>query len=71
MTQKLIFFMGKINVNRDSLSLQLEFNHFLSPISNQRLKRKKNKDLYQSLVYKKKNEGSKVYSLKRRPNDKY
>jgi len=40
--------MGKINVNRDSLSVQLEFNHFPSPIPNQRLKCKKNKDLYQS-----------------------
>jgi hypothetical protein len=38
----------------ETFSLQLEFNYFLSPISNQRLKRKKNKDLYQSWVYKKK-----------------
>lgn len=41
----------------ETLSLQLEFNYFLSPISNQKLKHKKNKDLYQSWVYKK-NEGS-------------
>jgi hypothetical protein len=43
--------MTQISVNRDFLSLQPKSNHFLSLLSNQKLKNKKNKVLYHNWIF--------------------
>jgi len=48
---KIILFMTQISVNRDFLSLQPKSNHFLSLLSNQKLKNKKNKVLYHNWIF--------------------